>query len=177
MTVDQVWDTLGRGETIDEDPECTWANVECPGGDACECRTHPAADDYRHPPRRPGHLRPLDHHGTGAMKPPKRINVGPFVYDVTFDRATMDARVREESTALIGHHDGAVLTIDIDPDQAVGQARDTLLHELLHAIADVTGLSEAWGDREEEFVGRLSPAILDTLRRNPKLVRYLIADD
>jgi hypothetical protein len=48
MTVDQVWDTLRRGKTIEPNPECTWANVECPGGDDCECRTHPVADDYRH---------------------------------------------------------------------------------------------------------------------------------
>lgn len=49
MTVDEVLEQLGRGEPLDvEDPECTWAAVECPGGDACECRTHPIADDFTH---------------------------------------------------------------------------------------------------------------------------------
>jgi hypothetical protein len=48
MTAEEVWETLGRGEALTEDPECTWAAIECPGGDACECRTHPVADTYQH---------------------------------------------------------------------------------------------------------------------------------
>lgn len=111
------------------------------------------------------------------MRPPKRIHVGPFEYRVTFDEQAMTARCRAEATELLGHCDTGHLVIDVDPGQPVGQARDTTMHEALHAIVDLTGLNHAWGDSEEDFICRLSPAILDLLRRNPKLVAYLTADD
>lgn len=56
---------------------------------------------------------------------------------------------------------------------SLDQVRDTVLHEVLHAIVGLTGLGETLGEDEESVVGRLSIHLLDTLRRNPKLANYL----
>jgi len=49
---------------------------------------------------------------------------------------------------------------------------------VLHCLAVQTDLSSDWGkEREEEVVARLSPALFDLLRRNPKLVRFLTEKD
>jgi hypothetical protein len=47
----------------------------------------------------------------------------------------------------------------------------TLLHEVVHAIFKIAGLPN---EKEEDTVTRLSPLLLDTLRRNPDLVAYLL---
>lgn len=64
-------------------------------------------------------------------KLPKRIDVGPFTYQVSCDRTT----------------------------------------------TEMTGLALVWGSDDEDFVRRLTPSLLDVLRRNPKLVAYLTAVD
>ncbi len=111
------------------------------------------------------------------MKLPKRIQVGPFTYTVVVDKAAMDALCRAGRTELLGRCDEAQLTIHVEPDQADGQKRDTVLHETLHALVASTGLAEQLdGDLEELIVRALSTAVLDTLRRNPKLVAFLLAD-
>lgn len=54
------------------------------------------------------------------------------------------------------------------------QERDTLLHELLHAIWAHTGLSYE-DDEQERVVGALAPWLLGALRDNPRLVAFLLA--
>lgn len=67
----------------------------------------------------------------------------------------------------------------MDPNQGPDQLAATLLHEVLHAVWSTVGLSHAnlaeVEDREETVVAALEPLLLDVLRRNPKLVRYLTA--
>lgn len=57
------------------------------------------------------------------------------------------------------------------------KARETLLHETLHAVIG-TARIPPFGDEhggEEDFVSMLAPLLLDTLRDNPDLVRALLA--
>jgi hypothetical protein len=58
---------------------------------------------------------------------------------------------------------------DLGPDQE----RDTVLHEVLHALLGVGGAAGLSSDEEETVVRLLAPTMLDVLRRNPVLVRYL----
>lgn len=52
--------------------------------------------------------------------------------------------------------------------------RDTLMHEAMHAIFNMTGLDSIFSDVDaEDYVSRLTPAILTLLRDNPGLVEYL----
>ena len=60
------------------------------------------------------------------------------------------------------------------PDQGADQKADTLLHEVLHAIWEQTPLRSRESDEQEEVVVALAAPLLDTLRRNPRLVEYLI---
>lgn len=51
---------------------------------------------------------------------------------------------------------------------------DTLLHECLHMLIAVGALQDTLADGDDErFVKRFSPMLLDFIRRNPELVRWL----
>lgn len=100
---------------------------------------------------------------------PRSIVVGPVVYDVTFEDMS--------GQGVTGRTGVDALRILISTTSARGQQRDTLLHEILHAIFSMVGLTEDLGPvTEESHILRLAPAILDVLRRNPDLVQYLIDD-
>lgn len=55
-------------------------------------------------------------------------------------------------------------------EQSEDSARDTLLHEVMHVVAYLSGAS-----LEEEQVGPLSTVLLHTLRTNPELVAAIIS--
>jgi hypothetical protein len=81
---------------------------------------------------------------------------------------------RKEGEPLYGlYQDGEII---IDPN--VRQLRDTLLHEILHAIIAQTGLAETsgplHGDAEEQTVRALTPLLLHVLRENRALINFLI---
>lgn len=107
---------------------------------------------------------------------PSHIHVGPLSYEVTQDRtAWLEAAVREGSE-VYGTTDHAKCLIVVDPKQVLGQRRDTLLHETLHCLTEITGLASELGpDNDERLVRRLTPMLLDVLRNNPRLVAYLMA--
>lgn len=112
------------------------------------------------------------------MKPPETITVGPYRYTVVVDDDEILRRSREQSTDLLGCAEHRQLTITLRPEQAPDMLAETLLHELLHCLNEMTGVTSMFddGDSQESFVARYSPALLDTLRRNPDLVRYLLGD-
>lgn len=111
-----------------------------------------------------------------APRLPETIEVGPNVYDVRPDELERLRLEHAEQKSLAGHTDHNHLYILIDATIAPAQVRDTVLHETLHTLAFLSGLGFEWGtQREEEIVRRLSPLLLDVLRRNPALVAYLCA--
>lgn len=73
--------------------------------------------------------------------------------------------------------------IAVSTGQAVSQERDTLLHEVLHALVRANRLHRApFGplgnhDKEELAVALLATSLLDTLRRNPSLAAFLLDRD
>lgn len=107
---------------------------------------------------------------------PRTVHVGPMTYTVTTDKTDLLKATVDQRSPLFGWSCERTQVIGLDPNQADGSKRDTLLHECLHQINVLTGLVVDW-DREEEekIVRRLTPALLDLLRRNPKLVAYLTA--
>lgn len=111
------------------------------------------------------------------MRPrlPSTIQVGPHRYKVVSNRPQMNEVCRKEGRDLLGHVNHWSLTISIEPTLAADQKAETVLHEALHAAVTVAGLGDEWGvDKEEAVVNRLSPVLLDVLRRNPKLIAYLL---
>jgi hypothetical protein len=113
------------------------------------------------------------------MEPPKKVQVGPitFAIDISLE-AGLIAKTREQKPTTVGHIDHNEQRIYIDGAQGPDQIRDTLLHEVLHALWGTCGLyvTEA-GDHEELIVAMTASLLLDTLRRNPELVAYLVAAD
>ena len=96
--------------------------------------------------------------------PPKRVVIGPFSYQVVVDADRLPAD-------LYGQCDKGKHVIALHPDQSAPRLRATLVHELLHALCDLTGLDD--DKAEERLVTVLAPALLAVLRDNPRLVAWL----
>lgn len=66
--------------------------------------------------------------------------------------------------------------ISTRPDrQSPDQLRDTVLHEVVHAVVELNKLEGT--EVDERLVSVLSTHLLDTLRRNPELVVYLTREN
>jgi hypothetical protein len=105
-----------------------------------------------------------------------QVQVGCYRYRIVCDETQLDRFSREDAADLTGRCDRRSLHIYVRPGMAADAEAETVLHEVLHAVCGATGLDDAFADgtvTEEDLVGRLSPALLDLLRRNPKLVGYL----
>jgi hypothetical protein len=105
---------------------------------------------------------------------PHTLQIGPFVYTVYADLEKIkDAE--KESGSLFGVTTVGDLEILLHPTSHDLVQRETLLHEVLHAVFHNVGLSEKLGDKaEEQMIRSLSPALFDLLLRNPQLVAYLV---
>jgi hypothetical protein len=99
------------------------------------------------------------------MRPPRKVKVGPHEYRVRVDKSGVLMAAER-----LGQHRMADLRMDVAGGQAPSMLRDTVLHEVMHAVFVGMELSE---DDEEKFVSRLTPVLLAVLRDNPKLVEFL----
>ena len=73
---------------------------------------------------------------------------------------------------VVGQWDALEVSIDIVDGQDPIEERDTVLHEVMHAILHCQG-RENGGDGEELYVRALAAGVLMVLRDNPKFVKYL----
>jgi hypothetical protein len=108
--------------------------------------------------------------------PPSRITVGPFPFVVLTDPKQVAKVRRRARDGRLGETDTTQLQIMVDAELPSAQVRDTVPHEVLHAVTWTVG---GWrkGDDEDGYIGRVTSILLDTLRRNPELVAYLMAED
>ncbi len=95
--------------------------------------------------------------------PPRSVTIGPYKYGIKL--------VKElgEPEELDGVTDTAGSRLLIKKDLSPSRMRETVMHEILHAIWDVTNLPKAY---EEKVIMRLSPILLDTLQRNPEVTSW-----
>jgi hypothetical protein len=106
---------------------------------------------------------------------PETIVVGPVTYDVSVDEKELLEACRSERSDLFGYCSVRKQRIVVGLDQGDDCLRDTLFHEVFHAVFDMVGLNADLGDDEEEkLIRRLTPAVLDVLQRNPRLVEVLV---
>lgn len=116
---------------------------------------------------------------TAKMTPiPKRINIGPYGVEVFCDEDKMHGeRVKNEVVEAVGFCSTDTQEIFLDPNQGSDSMADTLLHEVLHYIFYITGGTNEFGnENEEKMIMHISSTLLDTLRRNPKMTRYLLGE-
>jgi hypothetical protein len=109
---------------------------------------------------------------------PDHVDVGPFRYTITSDELTRHRAQEVAQTIILGETDHDRLTIILNETMQPGLARETLMHECLHVVTEVCGLRRKWGNaKDERIIRRLSPLLLELLRRNPDIVSYLMGED
>ena len=108
------------------------------------------------------------------MTLPKHITIGPLAYEVKTDKATLNQATVDGSTTFWAHIRFGEVDILIDDKQELAHQQMTLLHEVLHGCFHVTMLDKKW---EETAVRLLTGPLLDTLRRNPELVAFLLGNE
>lgn len=109
------------------------------------------------------------------MRPPNRVQVGPYSFTIDFDPITHNSVEIAEGEKLYGRVDFPSQTINVNPGQEKDSLADTILHEILHAVIYISGLQKRFeGNSEEELITPMATTLLDTLRRNPKLVDFLV---
>lgn len=104
-----------------------------------------------------------------AAELPERIVVGPFVYRIEFNKQVADAG------NCWGRWEPQTNTIYLEPDVPRDRTAVTALHEVLHAIIDYGRIGPAISDLEG-LITPLAPLLVDTLRRNPEFVDYLLRE-
>lgn len=103
---------------------------------------------------------------------PDRVKLGPYRIEVKYDH---DAMVAASANGAYLADTSTILLQDVCSRDV---ERDTVLHELLHAVWKMSVLHLDYPDDEQDSKGEaiiqtLAPRILELLRRNPDLVRYL----
>jgi hypothetical protein len=93
---------------------------------------------------------------------PTSVKVGPHIYAI----------VRQAASGGNGWCDFNALQIIVKPRLRRGKAREILLHEILHACT-YPSLNGCGRYTDEEFVTGISPALLQVIVENPKLLAYL----
>ena len=112
------------------------------------------------------------------MSTPPSIRVGPYRYTVKVDSERIKELETESNADLYGITTHGILEIVLQPEVADMVMRETLLHEVLHAVLYNTGISDRMTDKAEEHLVRaLSPALFSLLRDNPDLVQYITGGD
>ncbi len=110
------------------------------------------------------------------MPLPERVTIGPIVYNVANDIATYAQSVVDTNEQVYGRVNYGDVQIILDPKQHDQHKRVALLHEIIHACWHVTDPLDP-NCCEEMAVRAITGPLLDTLRRNPDLIAYLLAED
>lgn len=97
------------------------------------------------------------------MEIPRYVKVGP--YNVLIEQH--DGYFNRDDERVYGEYDERNCTINLDVDASAEMIRETILHEILHAILGMY-------DKDDEALVRLiSPMLLQVIRENPKLMLCL----
>ena len=109
---------------------------------------------------------------------PTSVVVGPYRYAIHVEHEAME-RIRRSDGSGDGHIGSSnhhQLKITVDGSLATTMVADTLLHEIVHCCYRVSGVGVG-KMTEEEAIEHLTPILLDTLRRNPAVARYLFGNE
>lgn len=116
---------------------------------------------------------------------PRTIRFGPFRYTLRVsdglakpaeEMAHTESYVHEgDIVQLRGLHEGDDMTITLREGMKVSMLRVTTVHELLHALIEVSRTDSMFegGTTEERFVERTAPWLTALLQDNPRLVEFL----
>ena len=97
------------------------------------------------------------------MEIPRYLKVGPFNYTVELH----DGYWNKDDIRVYGEVDERTCTINLDVDASPEVVRDSIVHEVIHAILLM------YDRDDEDLVRLLAPMILQVMRDNPKLMLAL----
>ena len=101
------------------------------------------------------------------LKKPKKIKIGPYTFEVFF---------RKPKSKDVGFVSFKKQEISVTPGK-LDAMQEVLMHEALHAILWVSGVSAAWDeDEEERLVGALSPYLTTLIKENPEFTNFITKD-
>jgi len=105
------------------------------------------------------------------MRLPARVRVGPHPYNVRRVPGEQ-LKHKEDGSPLFGDTDVDTLTIRLCKWMRKSKSQEVLLHEVMHACVDPL---EVDPKIEELLISRLAPTLLQAMRDNPEMVKYLLA--
>ena len=108
-----------------------------------------------------------------SKKLPSHVQISAFNYTISVDQDYLDKEGAERGKTLVGLSELNDQKITIS-EAADDYMADTLLHEILHQCIMVTGIEIRNLKLEEQLITTITPMLLDTLRRNPEVVEYLL---
>jgi hypothetical protein len=94
---------------------------------------------------------------------PGYLKVGPFNYTVELHEGYWN----KDDERVYGEVDERNCTINLDIDASPEMVRDSIVHEVLHAMLLM------YDKDDEELVRLLAPMLLQVMRDNPKLMLAL----
>jgi hypothetical protein len=97
------------------------------------------------------------------MDIPRYLKVGPFNYTVELH----DGYWNKDDIRVYGEVDERSATIHLDVDASPEVIRDSIVHEVIHAILLM------YDRDDEDLVRLLAPMLLQIMRDNPKLMLAL----
>jgi hypothetical protein len=104
--------------------------------------------------------------------PKQRIYVSPHWFEVKYQK---DLAKNAGATGTCAEDEQYIL---IDPELGATVMRETMLHEILHAVWHQTELDNRYSnDEEEKIVWTLAPRLLALIRENPDLMTFLMEPD
>lgn len=96
------------------------------------------------------------------MKIPKKLKVGGQIYDVSSVKSS-DEKKQHNNWGKTNH---GTQKIYLDRELPQTLLEEVFLHELLHAATNHCGLNMELGDKEEDFVNRMSTTLYMILKDN-----------
>lgn len=123
------------------------------------------------------------------MARPAHVRVGPHTLEIVYlthkkwtKRGLPGDKVGQFSLQTSHIH---IATSDLQDKYSETYLRDILMHEIMHAVWEVGGLTSALDNGipqevsalDEQVVGQMSPILLGVLLDNPDVLAYLLAVD
>ena len=107
---------------------------------------------------------------------PRHIRIMGVDWEVAYLKPNKWPTDHKDSCGITHAHTQEILILNKGSEATI---RDTLLHEILHAALSSAGTSHAMTlvpseHREEIIVAGLTPVLLDILRDNHGLTKYLV---
>lgn len=103
--------------------------------------------------------------------PPKKIDLGAVIYQVEVIPQLVDAYDKKRLMGEIKH---SLSRIQLDANAEVQAMATTLMHEIVHYfIMEYGQITAIAPDRMEEIVTAFATGLIQLIRRNPDLIKFI----